>query len=91
MSKSAGDVAGEAYQIIGALAAAAGLFETPEVQAALDYFSGDLSGEILAWSPPETGRRPNAAQRIMAGLEEAGAIARGEADPATYRVHHPKT
>ena len=28
-------------------------------------------------------------EKIKAGLEEAVAIARGEADPATYRVHVP--
>lgn len=28
--------------------------------------------------------------KIMAGLEEAAAIARGEAEPATYRVHVPE-
>lgn len=28
--------------------------------------------------------------KIMAGLEEATAIARGEAEPATYRVHVPE-
>ena len=27
--------------------------------------------------------------RVMAGLEDAVAIARGEADPASYRVHVP--
>lgn len=31
-------VGGEAYQVIGALAAAAGLFDHPEVIRALDYF-----------------------------------------------------
>ena len=30
-------------------------------------------------------------ERIMAGLEDAVAIAEGRADPATYRVHVPKT
>lgn len=34
----AAKVGGEAYQVIGALAHAAGLFEHPEVQRALDYF-----------------------------------------------------
>ncbi|MGQ0485679.1 MAG: helix-turn-helix domain-containing protein [Hyphomicrobiales bacterium] len=28
-------------------------------------------------------------EKIKAGLEEAAAIARGEADPSTYRVHVP--
>lgn len=54
----AGKVAGEAYQIIGALASAAGLFDTPEVEAALDHFSGDLTGEILPWSAPKVEQEP---------------------------------
>ena len=52
MMKTAQEVAGEAYQVVGALAGAAGLFETPEVQAALDYFSSDLTGEILPLVAP---------------------------------------
>lgn len=40
-------VAGEAYQVVGVLASAAGLFDHPEVIRALDYFSGDLADEIL--------------------------------------------
>lgn len=47
MTKTAPEVAGEAYQVIGALADAAGLSGTPAVQAALDYFSSDLTDEIL--------------------------------------------
>ena len=31
----------------------------------------------------------SAFEKIKAGLEEAAAIARGEADPSTYRVHVP--
>ena len=31
----------------------------------------------------------NAFDKIRAGLEDAIAIARGEANPATYRVHVP--
>lgn len=56
--KSAEDVAGEAYQVIGAIAATAGIFDSPEVQAALDYFSSDLTGEILPFTPPPAGQRP---------------------------------
>lgn len=52
MRKTAREVAGEAYQVVSALAGAAGLFETPEVQAALDYFSSDLTGEILPFVAP---------------------------------------
>ncbi|MGN7099347.1 MazG-like family protein [Brevundimonas diminuta] len=44
-----GNAAGEAYQVIGALAAATGLFEHPEVQRALDHFSENCPGEILPW------------------------------------------
>jgi NTP pyrophosphatase (non-canonical NTP hydrolase) len=44
-----GNAAGEAYQVIGALAAATGLFEHPEVQRALDHFSEGCPGEILPW------------------------------------------
>lgn len=43
------NAAGEAYQVIGALAAATGLFEHPEVQRALDHFSEGCPGEILPW------------------------------------------
>ncbi|NJC39792.1 hypothetical protein GGQ87_000050 [Brevundimonas alba] len=55
MPKTAEDVAGEAYQVIGSLAATAGIFNHLEVQRALDYFSGDLKGEILPFvlSEPE--------------------------------------
>ena len=49
-------VAAEAYQVIGALAHAAGLFDTPEVTKALDYFGDIANGdkptrakEILPW------------------------------------------
>jgi hypothetical protein len=45
--KSPHEIAGEAYQVIAAIAMAAGCFNQDEVQAALDYFSGDLKGEIL--------------------------------------------
>lgn len=46
-------VGGEAYQVIGALAHASGLFDHPEVQRALDYFGYDRwrqpGAEILPW------------------------------------------
>lgn len=45
--KDADEIAGEAYQVIGALAHRAGLFDHPAVQRALDYFSSDLTGEVL--------------------------------------------
>lgn len=48
--KTADEVAGEAYQVIASLADRAGLFDDPHVQRALDYFSSDLTGEILPWS-----------------------------------------
>ncbi|MCR9193336.1 MAG: hypothetical protein NXH88_01315 [Hyphomonas sp.] len=32
-------IMGQAYQVIGAIASEAGLFEHPDVQSALDYFS----------------------------------------------------
>lgn len=51
--KSAEDIAGEAYQVIGALAASAGLLDHPAVVRAMDYFSGGCAGEILPWTPPE--------------------------------------
>lgn len=44
-------VAGEAYQVIGALADAAGLFDHPEVQRALDYFSKAPDGSLLPFGP----------------------------------------
>lgn len=53
-----GKAAGAAYQVIGALADAAGLFDAPEVQDALDYFSGDCSGEILPWKAPKVEQEP---------------------------------
>jgi hypothetical protein len=52
----AGKIAGEAYQVIGALAFHAGLSDEPEVKKALDYFSKaeeiteDM--EILPWGFP---------------------------------------
>lgn len=49
-------VAAEAYQVIGALAVSAGLFDRPEVQKALDYFGDIANGDkptrakdILPW------------------------------------------
>ena len=33
------EIMGQAYQVIGAIASEAGLFEHPDVQSALDYFS----------------------------------------------------
>lgn len=43
-------VAGEAYQVIGTLAAATGTFDDPQVTKALDYFSGSPDGTLLSWS-----------------------------------------
>lgn len=52
------EVAAQAYQVIGALASEAGMFDRDGVQRALDYF-GDIangepgkrtSGNILPWS-----------------------------------------
>ena len=42
-------IAAEAYQVIGQLADFAGIFDNPEVQRALDYFSsnGEYDGSIL--------------------------------------------
>lgn len=49
--KTADDIGGEAYQVIGALADKAGLFEHPEVQRVLDYFSsGTFEGEVLPFN-----------------------------------------
>lgn len=31
-----------------------------------------------------------AVEKILEGVRDAAAIIRGEADPETYRVHHPK-
>jgi hypothetical protein len=46
-------IAGSAYQVIGSLAHAAGLFDHPEVQRALDWFSqyrdGDKLVDLLPW------------------------------------------
>ena len=52
--KTKRDIAAEAYQVIGALASSAGLFDDKEVQRALDYFSAVANGEnpeeaILPW------------------------------------------
>ena len=54
--KSRQEVAAEAYQVIGALASSAGLFESEEVVKALDYFGDIANGqsglrvkEILPW------------------------------------------
>lgn len=49
--------AAEAYQVVGSLASQAGLFDTPEVARALDYFGAIADGEpggcgvteILPW------------------------------------------
>jgi putative transcriptional regulator len=35
-------------------------------------------------------KRARVADRILAGLQEAVLIAKGEADPSTYRVHVPQ-
>lgn len=40
----ANQVAAEAYQVIGAIAGTAGLFDNSEVQRALDYF-GDIASD----------------------------------------------
>ena len=45
IKKSSEEVAAEAYQVIGVLADEAGVFETDEVQYALDYFSALSRGE----------------------------------------------
>lgn len=47
LNEDAENIAGKAYQVVGALAAAGRLFERPEGQRALDYFSQGGSGEIL--------------------------------------------
>ncbi len=47
-------VAAEAYQVIGAIASAGGLFDHPDVQRALDYFGGDREGEILPFAVSTT-------------------------------------
>lgn len=50
---NADTVAGEAYQVIGSLADAAGLSEHPEVQRALDYFSSsEPDGSLLPFIIP---------------------------------------
>lgn len=65
--KTADDIAGEAYQVIGSIAAAAGLFNHPKVQRALTYFSTDYmlgsdaapARQILPFlmgMPPQTAR-----------------------------------
>ena len=61
VSKTAQEVAAEAYQVIGALADHADLFEHEPVRDALDYF-GDIAsgkpgerfkGDILPWPKPK--------------------------------------
>lgn len=47
-------VAAEAYQVIGTIASAGGLFDHPDVQRALDYFGGDREGEILPFAVSTT-------------------------------------
>lgn len=58
MTKRTEEIAAEAYQIIGAIAEEAALWDSPGVQRALDYF-GDaavgkqgerVKGSILPWS-----------------------------------------
>lgn len=41
------EIMGQAYQVIGAIASEAGLFEHPDVQSALDYFSENRYREDL--------------------------------------------
>ena len=48
-NKVIADLAGAAYQVIGVIASAGGLFDHPDVQRALDYFA-DPVGEILPFS-----------------------------------------
>jgi hypothetical protein len=57
--KTAEEIAAEAYQVIGLLASAVGLFDHPEIVRALDYFStgwSDPGTEILPWNIPD--RKP---------------------------------
>jgi hypothetical protein len=44
---------GQAYQVIAALASVTGTFETPEVQAALDYFASGKYRDDWEWTPPQ--------------------------------------
>ena len=61
-------------------------FSARRPEAASEIAGGDLSP---ADGPPEDAVTRNAFDKIKAGLEDAIAIARGEADPSTYRVHLP--
>lgn len=47
--KTPEDVAGEAYQVIGALSHVAVLEDNPDVEEALDHFSTGAAGDILPW------------------------------------------
>ncbi|TXN33871.1 hypothetical protein [Methylobacterium sp. WL19] len=62
----AGKVSGEAYQIIGALADAAGLFYDEAVIRALDYFGYEQwrnpGAEILPWHPKRDAPPPGLSQ-----------------------------
>jgi putative transcriptional regulator len=50
-----------------------------------------MEGEqTMATKTKTKAKRGRVADRIMAGLEEALLIAKGEADPATYRIHVPE-
>ena len=54
----------QAYQVIGVLADAAGVFDTPEVIKALDYFSrGEFDEDFLPWKGPDFLLRSNALSR----------------------------
>lgn len=46
-SRNAGDVAGEAYQVIGEVADKGGLFDHPDVQRALDFFASVGTAEEI--------------------------------------------
>jgi hypothetical protein len=55
MSEESETIAAQAYQVLGALAADAGLYEHPEVLRAMDYFSGIANGkppadDFLPWA-----------------------------------------
>lgn len=66
-------IAAEAYQVIGTIASAGGLFDHPDVQRALDYFGGDRDGEILPFAMSTTPASGSG------GLEDAGHIRRSRA------------
>lgn len=70
----------EAYQVIGALADAAGSFDDPAVQAALDHMSdpdAHLDDELLPWL---AGARPTASAAILEWAEARRACCENPAD-----------